>query len=93
MSSNDSFLQTILAMDSYHRDKGGFRLERESIGPANYIDSIEREAFAATAYRFDTKIVISYRGTDNPGPFTLDNDVSSGWVAGAGWSRATQVGQ
>ncbi len=86
-------MQALLAMDSYHRDGDGLSVSG-SVGNAELVAPPERMgAFFATAYSYKGPIVISYRGTDNPVPFTLDNDVSSGWVAGAGWSRATQVGQ
>ena len=94
MSIDPTLLQALLAMDSYNRDNGGLKLENKSIGPYSYIDSIEVGAFAATAYRLtDGSILISYRGTDNPDPGEVNDDVLTGWVAGAGWSGTTQVGQ
>ena len=94
MSIDQTLLQVIIAMDSYNRDKGGLKFTTQGIGPYSYIPSTEVGAFAATAYHLtDGSILIFYRGTDNPVPFTIDNDASTGWVAGAGWSGATQVGQ
>lgn len=93
MSIDPTLLQAILAMDSYNRDEGGLKLEKKSIGPYNYIDSIEVGAFAATAYSDGETIVISYRGTDDNRVLVESSDVWSGWVAGAGTTTVSQVTQ
>jgi hypothetical protein len=93
--SNELFL-AVLAMDAYNRgyDAGmgapdvGLGITG-SIGNA-IIEKVQQTpeaqaaSFFAISYTLNNQTVISYRGTDAYIPFIATNDVTTGWVTGAG---------
>ncbi len=103
MSANDSeiLLQSILAMDSYNRMTGGLKIaDNLGIGSYRIVNSTEVNAFAAVAYQLGNgnpgdsgPIVISFRGTDNTDAYGKVSDIWSGWLAGVGDSRGSQIRQ
>jgi hypothetical protein len=91
--SNDLFM-AILAMDSYNRGYNpglnivGNQIGNASIGLAKGDQEAVAASFFAQAYTWNTKTVISYRGTDVlPGGDNPFYNPSS-YVDIAGWSTA-----
>jgi hypothetical protein len=101
--SEDLFL-AILSMDAYNRGYnqglGGLGAAGSQIGNATFTAQSNTDAegpevtasFYASAYTWNGKTVISYRGTDDPTPLSLVSDFWNGWTLGAGFSPASQAG-
>ena len=99
--SKELFL-AILSMDAYNRGYragvAGLGMDDSKVGNATIIKDAQDPSgvaqaadFYALAYSWNGKTIISYRGTDNLNPATA-GDIWNGWVIGAGYSPATQVG-
>ena len=67
------------------------------VGPASILnfhlpEGAQSAGFYAIAYKLDEaveglpkdSVIISYRGTDNPGLLSTDSDIWRGWTVGAG---------
>jgi hypothetical protein len=103
--SRDLFL-SLLALDSYNRGYGaGININSGNapikLGTANFLDQSGTSApadkgFYGIAYSWNGEKVISYRGTDNYGfsndPVAGATDLLNGWVAGLGYTSASQLG-
>ncbi|MBX9829239.1 MAG: hypothetical protein K2Y27_30160 [Xanthobacteraceae bacterium] len=98
-TSDDLFL-AVLSLDAYNRGSGpGMLLPNNSttpgtkIGNATIIEPFANEgaSFYAIAYSWDTKTVISYRGTSFDGYVGPNlKDVLYGWTLSGGFSPASQ---
>lgn len=103
--SKDLFL-AILALDSYNRgynagvsglsDNLGTEIGSARIsGRPNDPTAAAAVGFYATAYTWNGETIISYRGTDNFGPFEQDNsgasDIWTGWSLALGFIDDTQA--
>jgi hypothetical protein len=104
--SRDLFL-SILALDSYNRGYNagitmvGDDAPQTKLGTATILqsngtaDSVWK-GFYGIAYNWNGEKVISYRGADNPDklndPVSGANDILNGWVAGLGYTSASQLG-
>jgi Lipase (class 3) len=99
MGVSNELMLALLSMDSYNRGYGegisGLGGVGSQLGNANFSSqsatgSSSAEVavgFYASAYNWNGKTVISYRGTDNPSVFTNANgvsDVLNGWITAAG---------
>ncbi len=93
---SDDLMYAILALDSYHRGYD-IRLDMGSplVGNAVMFNQLADESigFFASAYHYNGKTVISYRGTDNTDLFDPTNDIISGWTIGGGFTEDTQAGR
>jgi hypothetical protein len=88
--SNDLFL-AILALDSYnHGYNQGLKVDSTAIGNATIIDDTVNNSnykslgFYATVYSWNSKTVISYRGTDFNPASELAKDIGYGWTGALG---------
>lgn len=102
--SRDLFL-SILALDSYNRGYGAgvsglSEATGTQLGSAQIVDQQGEEAdkdigFYATAYDWNGETIISYRGTDNFGPFESTtagaSDIWTGWSLALGFLNGTQA--
>ena len=95
MSISTDVFMSILAMDSYNRRYGeGIQISGTAVGTASIgaasstlPNSPELGAsFFAQSYTWNGKTVISYRGTDDPGP-----DALYGWGLGLGFPEVAQA--
>lgn len=94
----------VLALDSYNQGYGVNFDPGKQIGDASVIlnsrdvfkDGADiASGFSATAYQIGNTVVISYRGTDNPGlAFNSQkgaSDIINGWTLGAGIPNTAQA--
>jgi hypothetical protein len=95
-TSNDVFL-AVLAMDSYNRGylTGLKALTGTGIGTATIVedkvgDEEKAAAFYAVTYNWDSKTVISYRGTTFEVGENTAKDIWNGWRLGIGFADASQ---
>jgi len=96
---SEKLMMALLALDSYSRSTNAEGLQDDvrlfdlgsdgaSLGGATVIatQNVPGSSFAAVAYQWNGKTVISFRGTDNPLA-----DLWSGWTLGAGFEHASQA--
>ncbi|MEQ1710634.1 MAG: hypothetical protein ABL908_04445 [Hyphomicrobium sp.] len=101
--SRDLFL-SILALDSYNRGyNSGIHTLVEAPGSQIGAATLKKASgesgkdvgFYATAYAWNGETIISYRGTDNFGPFESDrsgaSDIWTGWSLALGFLDNTQA--
>jgi Protein of unknown function (DUF2974). len=96
--TSDKLMMALLALDAYSRTSDDPDLKDDvrvfgligdsSIGTATITDvwNDAESSFVAVEYAWNGKVVISFRGTDNP-----LKDSLSGWTLGAGWNDGSQV--